>query len=160
MAQLTGGAQVFSGDTSVVDTEIRHPLGTRAFDEAGNEYIYLTGVASTAAGTWVTFDEDHVTIRSAANAVGRVGVAMAATEASTYGWYQIYGRVATALAITDGDCAANVQLFLTSTAGSVDDADVAGDAIIGAISRVAETVTAGYIEAEINYPFVCNVAID
>jgi len=160
MAVLTGTTQIFSGDTSVVDSSLTHALGTRARDAAGNEYIYLQGVASTVAGSWVTMDEDNLTTLTAANAVGRVAVAMAATIADKYGWYQIYGRVATALAVTDGDCAADVQLFLTSTAGTVDDVDVAGDAIIGAISRVAETTTAGYIEAEINYPFVCNVAIN
>ena len=154
MANLTGRAEIFSGDTSVVDTEIRHPLGTRAFDTAGNEYIYLTGVLSTAAGSWVIFDEDKVTTLAVASGVGRVAVAQAAIVASRYGWYQIYGQVATALAILDGDCAADVQLYLTSTAGSVDDVNVAGDHIIGAISRVAETVTANYIEAEISYPFV------
>ena len=157
MADLTGYAQIFSGNTSVVDTYMRHPLGTRALDADGNEYIYLLGVASTAAGSWVTFDEDKATTLAVADAVGRVGVAMAAITASKYGWYQIYGACATAKAIADGDCAADVQLYLTSTGGSVDDADVAGDAIHGAISRVAETTTAGYIEAELNYPFVCDV---
>lgn len=157
MAQLTARTQIFSGDTSVVDTSLGHPLGTRAFDTDGNEYIYLQGVASTAAGSWVTFDEDNLTTLAVADGVGRVAVAMAAIVASRYGWYQIYGRCATALAILDGDCAADKQLYLTSTAGSVDDVDVAGDAIHGAISRVAETVTANYIEAELNYPFVCDV---
>jgi len=158
MADLTTNTGIFSGDTSVVDSTEKHPLGTRAFDTDGNEYIYLLGVADTELGTWVNFDEDHVTTRLLTNAVGRVGVAMAATIACTYGWYQIYGHVATALAITDGDCAANVQLYTTSTAGSVDDVDT--DPILGAISRVAETTTAGYIEAEINFPFVMNAAID
>lgn len=158
MAELTGITQIFSGNTTEVDTVLNHPLGTRARDEAGNEYVYLTGASSTAAGSWVTFDEDKLTTLTAANAVGPVAVAMAAVDStSEYGWYQIYGHVATALAITDGDCAANVQLYLTSTAGTVDDVDVAGDHIIGAISRVAETTTAGYIEAQINYPFVSNV---
>jgi len=51
MADLTGRVQIFSGDTSVVDTTLKHALGTRAFDANANEYIYLKGVASTAAGS-------------------------------------------------------------------------------------------------------------
>ena len=160
MATLTGGTQSFSGDTTVVDTTMRHPLGTRALDVDGNEYIYALGLDSTAAGSVVTFDEDLTTSLAVAGAVGRIGVAMAATTSSTYGWYQIYGHVAKLVVVTDGDCAADVQLYLTATPGALDDVDVTGDAVIGCISRTAETVVASQVEAEINYPFVCDAAID
>ena len=46
MAQLTGMAQAFDGDTSSVDSTALHTVGTRAFDASGNEYIYMLGVAS------------------------------------------------------------------------------------------------------------------
>jgi len=51
MADLTPRTGVFAGDTSVVDTTLRHQLGTRSFDTDGNEYIYLTGLLATEAGT-------------------------------------------------------------------------------------------------------------
>jgi hypothetical protein len=132
-------------------------LGTRKRDVAGNEYIYLTGVASTAVGTWVTFDEAHITTRAAANAKGRVAIAMAATVASTYGWYQIYGS-AQGLALTA--FADNGNVYLTSTAGSVDDTDVAGDAVINAVGRSAVNETTLLATFEISYPFVSDIAID
>jgi hypothetical protein len=88
MAKLIG-PHIADGDTTVIDTEKRQQLGSRDFDKDGNEYIYLQGVASTVAGDVVSFDEAHLTTRLVANAKGRVAVAMAATVASTFGWYQI-----------------------------------------------------------------------
>lgn len=156
MASLTGRPQVMGGDTAQIDTTLKQPLGSRAFDADGNEYIYLKGVASTAAGDWVSFDEAHVTTRLTANAVGRVAIAMAACTATTdFGWYQIYGK--NTVAATD-TVAADAQLYIDGTAGRADDADVAGDAIIGAVSRSADTSNVATVE--LNYPFVCNVAID
>jgi len=151
MAYLTGRTEVFTGDTTVVDSAAMHPVGTRAFDKDGNEYIYLLGVASVAIGTWVSFDEAGVTTRSAANAKGRVGVAMAAIVASSYGWFQIYGE-ASGLALTA--FADNGLVFLTGTAGSVDDTAVAGDLVVGAMGRSAVNETTLLATFELNYPFV------
>jgi len=156
MATLTGTIQILGSDTAVVDSSAKHIVGTRAVDEDGNEYIYALGVASTAAGNWVSFDEDLVTIRLTANAVGRVGIAMAAIIASTYGWYQIYGK--NEIASSDSTVLADKQLYIDGTAGRVDDADSAGDTVIGAISR--SSATSNVITVEINYPHVNNVEID
>ena len=158
MTGLTGYTKVFANDTTAIDSELKHPLGTRAFDVDGNEYIYLTGVASTAAGLVVTFDEAHITILSTANAKGRVAIAMAATVASTYGWYQIYGKGTTAgVASTVAD---NAALYLTATAGYVDDLDVAGDLILGMLGRSLATNAASALTVELNYPWVDDTADD
>lgn len=153
MAQLTGPTGAFFEDTGAVHTTAEHPLGTRAWDKDGNEYIYLLGVASTVAGSWVSFDEALATTLLVANAVGRVGVAMAAIVASSYGWYQIYGKNTIAKADT---VAADKGLYIDNNAGQVDDAGVAGDWICGAISRSA--TAAGIITVELNYPSVCDGA--
>lgn len=118
----------------------------------GKQYIFLTGVASTAAGSWVTFDESFATTLLAANAVGPVAIASAATVASTKGWYQIYG-VNTAAA-TD-TIAADVALFIDGTAGRADDAVVSGDLIVGAYSMTADTANVATVF--LNYPSVTNV---
>lgn len=152
MAVLTGPTQLFGADTSIVSTTLVHPLGTRARDADGNEYVYLTGVASTAAGSWVSFDEDNITLLLTANAVGRVGIAMAAIVASSYGWYQIYGK--NTIAVTD-TVAADKQLYIDGTAGRADDAVVSGDMIVGAISRSADTSNVATVE--LCYPFVTDV---
>lgn len=152
MANLAARPTLFAGDTSDVDTVLKHPLGTRAFDTAGNEYIYLQGVASTAAGSWVSFDEEHATTLLAADAKGRVAIAMAATVASTYGWYQIYGKNTIAKVLTG--FADNGLVYATATAGSVDDAVVAGDRVRGAIGRSA--IASGVATMELNYPSVAD----
>lgn len=153
MANLSAKPALFDGDTSDVHTTLQHPLGTRACDTDGNEYIYLQGVASTAAGSWVSFDENHETTLLAANAVGRVAIAMAAIVASSYGWYQIYGK--NEIAATD-TIAADAALYIDGTAGRADDAAVSGDKINGAVSRSADTSNVATVE--LNYPYVDNAS--
>lgn len=153
MAYLTGPAMAFNGDTSVVDTSAVHTLGTRANDSSGNQYIYLKGVGSTAAGSWVSYDENYATTLLAANAVGAVAIAMAAVDATTkYGWYQIYG--VNTVAKTD-TVAADKALFIDGTAGRADDAVVTGDLIVGAASMTADTSNVATVQ--LNYPFVTDV---
>lgn len=141
-------------DTSTVQN---HPLGTivRATDPTygAGEFIYLKGVASTAIGSWVTYNmDDGSTALLAANAIGPVGVAMSANVASQYGWYQISGKaVGKALA----SYADNGLVYATATAGSVDDAAVAGDRVKNALGASAiDTPSSGFAEFEINRPFM------
>ena len=142
--------------TDTINTTKRFKLGVRRRVDA-NEFVYLQGVASTAIGTWVTFDEAGLTIRTAANAQGRVGIAMAAILAAQFGWYQIYGS-ASGLALTA--FADNGKVYLTSTAGSVDDADVAADFVVGAVGRSAVNETTLLATFELNYPMVQDTAFD
>lgn len=136
----------------------KYRLGTRKRDVAGNEYIYLQGVSSCVDGSWVTFDEDFVTTLAVADAQGQVAVANAAVDATTeYGWFTIWG---TANALCLASFADNGKVWLTATAGSVDDADVAGDAVIGAIGRSARDTTTGTADFQLNYPMVQDMAID
>ncbi len=161
MADLTGYNKVFTGDTAKIDSTEETSLGTRAYDDDGNEYIYLYGAGSTVAGSWVTMDEAHLTTLSAGDAKGRIGIAMAAistTSASAYGWYQIYGK--NTIALSDDDITADKPLYLGES-GAVDDADAGGDLINGAVSRsAATTATASAFTVELNYPFVNDAADD
>ncbi len=144
-----------------VSTTQRHILGTiiaaHDGDETygGAEFIYLKGASSTAVGTWVTYNyDDWTTTRLAADAIGPVGIAMAAVDASTkYGWYQISGKAI-------GKCltlfADNGIVYCTSTAGSVDDTSVIGDVVHNAKGASTTTVSSGVAEFEIARPFVEN----
>ena len=123
-------------------------------DSSGNfaEYIYLQGVASCVLGTWVTYDEAYVTTRAVANGQGRVAVALAAVDATTeYGWFQITGKVSALCLASFVD---NGVVYLTSTDGSVDDSDVAGDQVYGAVGRSARDTTTGLATFELNRPEV------
>jgi hypothetical protein len=140
-----------------VDTAAAVPVGTivTATDPVygAGEFIYLKGVASTVTGSWVTYNmDDGSTALLAANAIGQVAVAMGATVANTWGWYQISGKaVGRALAAY----ADNALVYATATAGSVDDAVVAGDRVKLAIGASAVgTPSANLAEFEIARPFM------
>lgn len=150
MTSLTAPAQAFESDTTTLDSAAQHALGTRARDASGNEYIYALGVASTVEGSWVSWGAStYQTALLASSAIGFVGIAQAATVASTYGWYMIWGYEAT----TASDTVAGAGvLYIDGTAGRVDDAVVAGDLIYGAISTAADT--SNVLPAIISYPYV------
>ena len=153
MAYISNGKQVGLGALTTVYTDAtKFSLGEVVSDELGKQYIFLTGLDSTAAGSWVTFDESYVTALLAANAVGPVAVAMAATVGSTYGFYQIYGNCAVSASDTT---AADKALFIDATAGRVDDAVVTGDLIVGACSTAADTTNV--LPVFLNFPFVTDV---
>ena len=139
-------------------TTLKHRLGDRfkCSDETygPGEFIYLAGVDSTAVGSWVTFNQDdYTTALLAANAIGPVAIAMSAnTAATSYGWYQIYGKAVGAVLTGFAD---NGNAYATATAGSVDDAVVAGDLVKNAKGASAiGTPSAGLAEFEIQYPFM------
>jgi hypothetical protein len=135
-----------------------HRLGDRfqcSDDTYGpGEFIYLSGVASTVVGSWVTFNQDdNTTALLAANAIGPVAIAMSACDAATkFGWYQIYGKAVGRVLALFAD---NANVYATGTPGSVDDAVVAGDLVKNAKGASAiGTPSANLAEFEIQYPFM------
>lgn len=150
------------GQQPIADTDTvqRHPLGTivRAVDPVygAGEFIYLKGVASTVVGSWVHYNaDDWSTALTAANGIGPVAVAMSANLASQYGWYQIEGKaVGKALA----SYADNGLVFLTATAGSVDDAVVDGDMVhLAKGASVIDVPSTGFAEFEIHRPYTDDI---
>ena len=117
------------------------------------EFIYLKGVASTEIGSWVLYNpDDYSTSLLAANDIGSVAIAMGPSVASQYGWYQIKGKAIGKVLTGFVD---NANVYSTATAGSVDDAVVAGDRIKNAKGASAiGTPSAGLAEFEIDRPFV------
>lgn len=128
-------------------------LKVRAKDPAygAGTFVYLLGAASTAVGEWVTYNsDDWSSTRLAANAIGPVAVAMSANVAGQYGWYQIDGKAIGKALVGFVD---NANVYATATAGSVDDALVAGDRVKNAVGASAVgTPSAGLAEFEIAYP--------
>lgn len=156
MDQLIGAQAI-----AEVSTTQLHPLGTivRAVDVGTTnygmgEFVYLKGASSTAQGSWVTYNlDDGSSTLLAANAIGPVGIAMAANDATTkYGWYQISGKAIGACLTGYAD---NGKVYATGTGGSVDDTSVAGDLVVNAKGGSAiDTLEA---EFEIARPFVADV---
>jgi hypothetical protein len=143
-------------DTSTVQL---HELGkiVRAKDSTygGGEFIYLKGVASTAVGSLVTYDPylATTTLAPATGGIGPVAVSMSANVASQWGWYQIAG-VAAVKAPNAMTAGANV-FMLAATPGSVDDAQVNGEQVVGAVvSTTTGTPSSGLALITINRPFL------
>lgn len=150
MAKLTGPTQLFDIDTLTVDTSQVTALGTRAWDPAGNEFIYLQGTASVAEKDWVVYDENYTTTRLTANEVGPVAIAGTAIGLGEYGWFQIYGKAQG----NSDTISADSSLYIDGTAGRVDDLGVGGDLVIGAYSMTAAVSNVATVY--ITYPHVSN----
>lgn len=139
------------------DTVQNHPLGSivRAVDPTygAGEFIYLKGLDSTAIGSVVVYNaDDFSTTLAVANGVGPVACAMSACVTGEYGWYQIQGKGVAKVLTGFAD---NADCYLTATAGSVDDTDVAGDYIRGMKGASAiDTPSTGLAEVELSRPMV------
>lgn len=152
-------AAMAAGSQAIADTSTtqNHTLGTIVTAEdptyGSGEFIYLLGVASTAVGEWVTYNpDDFSTTLLAANAIGPVAIAMSANVANQYGWYQIQGKAVGLVATGFAD---NANCYATATAGTVDDAIVAGDLVKNAKGASAiGTPAAGQAEIELYRPFM------
>lgn len=153
------------GTQPIANTETtqKHPLGlrVRGIDPTygEGEFIYLLGVASTAIGSAVVYNpDDYSTALLAPNAIGPVAFAMSANVANQYGWYQIFGKAVGKVLTGFVD---NANVYGTATAGSVDDAIVAGDRVQNCKGASAiDNPSTGLAELEISYPFVNDALAD
>lgn len=143
-------------DVTDTSTTQKLPLGTRArgwdptYGEA--EFIYLKGVASTAVGDVVAYDaKNGTTTRSVAATKGPVAIAMSANVAGQYGWYCV--KAAVVPVSCAAAAAAATVLYVTATAGAVDDAAVAGQGIDG-MMLVTAAAGAGLADCQLTYPVV------
>lgn len=149
-----------AGFQSIAETSTtqRHPLGTEveAFDPTygGGKFTYLKGIASTAVGSMVDFDQyTGVTALSpATGGIGPVAIAMSANVANQYGWYQIEGA---AVVKAPNAVVVGAEVFsLAATPGSVDDAAVIGEQIVNAkFSSLTGVPATGFAVAQISRPF-------
>jgi hypothetical protein len=157
-SQDTIGADLYA-----VDTTQEFTLGTIVTAEdkdtdsdlGAAEFMYVQGVASAEAASVVTIDQaDYTTSLATANDVGIQGVCVAALVADTYGWVQISGKAECKVAT---GFAAGTVAYLTSTAGTIDDAVVSGDLIYGSIGLTAiDTPNTGTAYVGLSRPFTTN----
>lgn len=160
----TGGVQ---GITTTSTTK-NYALGTRvrAVDAVLGEceFMYATGVASTAQYDLIQINGDYTTVRAAGGTIkGLCGIAMSANVASQYGWYCIFGAVLCTIA---GDVTGDVPAYATATAGVLADDIVAGSQVVGsqlmngldaggsAIPGTTDTTAAHQTVVRLQYPAV------
>lgn len=138
------------------DTAQNTLLAKRLFSD-GNTYIYLKGVASAIAGSWVAYDELAVTAGLdtdvAATIVSAVAIASGAIVANKFGWFGVDGSFSAGAAATVAD---NAKVFATSTVFICDDASVAGSQIVPAVWRSVDTT--GLATVEIHFPY-CGINV-
>ncbi len=111
------------------------------------EFVYLLGVASTAAYDAVVFDQSTGAItRTLAASKGPFAVIQSALTANLYGWGQVHGLSL----VTAGTVVDNAAVYTTATDGSLDDTQVDSSQVLGAIFRAATDT--GQAVIELNYP--------
>lgn len=148
---------------ATTSTTANHALGTiiRAVDPTygEGEFIYLLGVASTVAGSLVTYNGNssgtptwQTTLApSTAGLAQPVAVAMSANVGSQYGWYQISGN---AVVATNGTLAAGPAPVYLAGSGEVTSTQANGKQVVNAVNVTATgTPAAGFAVVEINRPF-------
>ena len=145
-------------------TTQRHTLGkiVHAVDSTtygGAEFIYLLGVASTVAGSVVTYGGNSSgtpTYQTAlapatAHLAQPLAVAMSANVAGQYGWYQISGS---AVCATNGTLAAGPAPVYLAGSGQLTSTQANGKQVVNAINVTATgTPASGFAVVEINRPF-------
>jgi hypothetical protein len=133
------------------------PLGTviRAVDAnyGEGEFIYLKGVASTAAGDAVVYNvKAGTTTRTVATSSGLVGFAMSANVANQYGWYQISGE---AIATVAASVVAGKTVSSTATDGTIGPGATGITPIYNATAKTAtDTPTTGCAQIQIARPWL------
>lgn len=140
-----------------------HPIGTivKAYDATlgEGEFVYLTGVTSTAVGslvTWNPLDKTTTLVPSTAKLGYPVAVAMAAnTSASTYAWYQISG---VALILKDTVAIAKASRVAVSATAKVTGASTAGKFVNNAIAVNSTVSATTWAKVLINRPYMENIA--
>jgi len=142
---------------SDVDTTNKWGLGAKVTARNtstgyAGEFVYMKGVASTAAGDWALLNyDDGTTTRLVDGGIGPAGVAMGAIIASTYGWYQVRGK---AEGLVKASVADNTALYAqaASSAGMAGATGAGLSEIHGARSAGLTESSAAVVEVEINYP--------
>lgn len=144
-----------------VSTTQKVPLGTIARIQDNQEAVPHSGEAiylkasgaGIVVGSLCDYDTHLATaiLAPATGGIGPCAVAMAVIPAGSHGWFQIQGRAAIKApnAMTPG---ADV-FMLAATPGSVDDAAVAGEQILGAkVSTTTGTPATGLAYVELSRP--------
>lgn len=127
-------------------------LGERAVDQAGNEYIFLKGVASVVAGDPVVFNPStFVATRLAGSEVGDVAIALGAVTANLAGWFLIYGTGSANVVATGG-----VRVYTSSVTGQLLATVVTGALVHGMFTAPGNgnTVTGTLQSCRVKYPHV------
>lgn len=159
MAYVTDGtlginlAETTSG-TTTDGAGAKFTLGKRVTATDGSNWVYVQAGAAITQYYTVAIDENYqaVHVTTALAAAGhQIGFAQVAFSDNDFGWVCVHapGNINIRLAAS---CAADVQLYTTSTAGVLDDTSASVTLIRGVVAVVAASNTASTREAIAVYP--------
>ena len=141
-------SSVIGANTASDSTTALFGLGDLYTDSSSNQYVYVKASSAIAQYDCATYDETFTTVVAPVSTSNKargdkLGVAPVAIASGSYGWLQIYGPCTVNVL---GSCNANVELTITSTAGSLDDATtsslVVADGIVITTSNSASSAAA------------------
>lgn len=168
MATLTGPIG-YPQATSVVTsysslTPAKIPLGTRARDAAGNEYVYVDFQQAMEIGEIGIVSTTFTFAEAGASSTGSVGVVVSTVASSDYaGWVQIYGLNSYVLA-TSATAVGMAMVCATTDGLSMPMNTTSGAYVIDGflITTAPSTATSpssitGVAGAWLNYPFVTSM---
>lgn len=131
----------------------KHELG-ETVEVDGNVYIYLQGVASTAANDFVTYNGSFATALLTTTSIGPVAIAMAATVASEYGWYLVSGTGTGRNGGSILGATGAAAIYAHAVTGAALTTMVTGDLIHGAYSVGTSTVTGAGVTMLLQFPHI------
>jgi hypothetical protein len=153
------------GNTDAVHDSALNPLGTRAYDANGGEYLYLKGVASCVQGAWVAIDvgADGVVVGLDTDVAGslksRVAIAMAAIVANKYGWFCVVSPYNGVDGLSAASATDTKAVVATSTVFVVDDAEAGAEVtVFNALYVSAES--GGHATFSISNPHMHALTLD
>lgn len=135
------------------DTTPAFAVGTVVNLSDGGQAMYVKGLSEISTYACVVVDASAGALMATTTRVAsckRVGFAQTSIASAYYGWVQLGGAPLVNLA---ANCAPNVPLFTTATAGVLDDATVSAGFIAGIVAQntisnaTAVTIVAGYPHA-------------
>lgn len=118
-------------------------LGTRTMHTDDQEYVHVLAGSAITQYQWVGIDENfnaYPLTKAMADDGWSIGIAQVAFASGDYGWVAVRGHNLTAKVL--GSCAADVALYTSGTAGSVDDTSASQTKIDGAVVVTANGTTA------------------
>lgn len=112
-------------------------LGTTVQDERGNTYTYVQAASQLDKYGAASILGDGTAIAlttTAAASSKRIGIPQLTLTSGYYGWVQTAGKALVKLA---ANCAPNVPLYTTATAGVLDDAVVSQGLVLGTVAETS-----------------------
>jgi hypothetical protein len=140
-----GGVDLSADGTSIAGFAV----GTTVNLSDGGQAMYVKALSEISQFACVLIDASAAQMSTTTLAVAtkRVGFAQCSIASAFYGWVQLGGVPKVNLA---ANCAPNVPLFTTATAGVLDDTTVSAAMVAGTVAKntisnaTAVTVVAGY----------------